>query len=64
MREAKRNGSYEPTGISQPSGNIKYKRHSVRPAGCACRRLLASPDACMHVLLKTSQCVLRHKLGR
>ena len=32
MKEAKRNGTYEPTGISQPGGNIKYKRHTVRPA--------------------------------
>ena len=50
MREAKRNGSYEPTGISQPSGNIKYKRHSVRlPAVHACR-LLTFHETCMRLL--------------
>lgn len=37
VKEAKRNNSYEPTGILQPSGNIQYKRHTVRPGGCTMR---------------------------
>ena len=31
MKEAKRNDTFEPTGISTPSGNIKYRRHTVCP---------------------------------
>lgn len=36
MSEAKREDRYEPPGIVNPSGVIKYRKHEVGTQGCPC----------------------------